>query len=479
MRGRLALLLLAALAVILAGCGGSKNAAATGGASDVAAIVPADVPLLLAFETDPESEQWLQAEDLLDRFPGKDELFTELSRELSEEGLSVEGDLLPALGDDTFLAFLDLDDEPEVVLITKPRDPQQLEQLLEDSDEPVETRVVEGWTLVAESAAVLDRFGADGDRLDGSDWFVDAQDRVEDAALVTLYASGAALQDTSVSALPPGCEAPEAAGELEFAVGTLRTQDDGVRLLFEAAGDGAAELVGDETLLAHVPPRALAYLGAPGFDAAGLGLTGQLRCALDGADAPDAERLLGVSYDDIVDLFAGGFAFYTAPGLLIPEFTLVLDPEDDARAIETLDALADTASGFLQAETGRRRVGGVDAREVQLGPVALLYGAGNGRVVVTTAPGGLDALTADGDSLEDDDRFQDTREAAGVGDDAQIYAYLDLNGLVDLIGTISALSDEDVPPEVQANLEPLESLIAWGDVSDADAPEVGLFLEIG
>lgn len=473
MRHRIALLALAALAVLLAGCGGSENTAASG-ASEVAAIVPEDVPLLLAFETDPESEQWRQAEQLLGRFPGRDQLFAELSRELSEEGLSLEGDLLPALGDDTYVAVLDLDDEAEVVLITKPRDARKLEELLDESDEPSATRVVEGWTLVADSDAVLDRFGSDGDRLDDGDWFADAQDRVEESALVTVYLSGAALQATTASK----CEAPAAAGELDFAVGTLLAEDDGVRVLFEAAGDGAGELVGEETLLAHVPARALAYLGTPGFDAAGLGLGGQLRCALDEADAPDAERLLGASYDDIVDLFAGGFAFYTAPGLLIPELTLVLDPEDDARAIETLDGLVDSVSGFFDAETGTRRVGEIEAREVELGPVSVLYAAGDGRVVVTTAPGGLDALGDGGDSLEDDERFQDARDAAGVGDDAQVYAYLDLGGLVELLGSVSALSDEELPAEVKANLEPLESFVAWGDVSDPDEPEFGLFLEI-
>jgi hypothetical protein len=477
MSRRLVLPLLAALAVLLAGCGGSEKTAASGTA-DVAAIVPADVPLLLAFETDPESEQWRQAEQLLDRFPGKDRLVAELSRELSEEGLSIEGDVLPALGDDTFLAFLDLDDEPEVVLITKPRDPQKLEQLLRESDEPAQTRVVEGWTLVAESDEVLDRFGEEGDRLDGSDWFADAQERVEDAALVTVYANGPALMEASAASLPRGCEPPEPAGRLDFAVGTLVAQEDGARLLFQAAGDGAAELVGDETLLAHVPPRALAYLGAPSFAAAGLGLSGQLRCALDQADAPDAERLLGVSYDDIVDLFAGGFAFYVGPGLLVPEFTLVLEPEDEARALETLDELAGTVSRFFGAEKGERRVGEVDARELQLGPVSILYGAGDGRVVVTSAPAGFDALAGDGESLEDDERFRDAREAAGAGDDAQIYAYLDLDGLVDLLDTVSAFSEDDVPPEVQANLEPLESFVAWGDVSDPDEPELGLVLEI-
>src|SRR5688500_9992146 len=178
MRGRLAFLPLAALALLLAGCGGSKNTAVAG-ASDVAAIVPADAPVLIAFETDPESEQWRQAEQLLERFPGKDELFEDLSSELSDEGLSVEDDLLPALGDDTYVALLDLDEEAEPVLITKPRDAQKLEELLKESDEPTATRVVDGWTLVADSEAVLDRFGAEGDRLDDSDWFADAQERVE------------------------------------------------------------------------------------------------------------------------------------------------------------------------------------------------------------------------------------------------------------------------------------------------------------
>ncbi len=474
---RLALLLLAALALLSAGCGGNKNTAASD-ASEVAAIVPDDAPVLVSVETDPDSEQWRQAQQLLDRFPGKDALFAELSSELSQEGVSVEDDVLPALGDDTYLVFLDLDEETDVVVITKPRDSQKLEELLRESDEPSETRVVDGWTLIAESDAVLDRFGEDGDRLDGSDWFATAQDRVEDPTLVTLFLNGTALQDASASSLPEGCEAPEAAGELDYLVGTLRAQEGGARLLVQTAGEGAADLVGDETLLAHVPARALAYIGVPSFDAAGLGLTGQLRCALDETDASDAERLLGVSYDDIVDLFSGGFAFYAAPGLLIPELTLVLEPEDDARAIQTLDGLAARVSALLRAETGTRRVGEIDARTVQVGPVTILYGAGDGRVVVTSAPDGLGALADDGDSLEDDERFRDAREAAGVGDDAQVNAYLDLNGLVDLIGTISAFSEEDVPAEVQANLEPLESLLAWSDVSDPDEPEFGLFLEI-
>lgn len=470
----LVILVLAALSVALAGCGGSEQTAAST-ASEVAAIVPANVPVLLAFETDPESEQWQQAEQLLDRFPGKDKLFAELSRELTQEGISVESDVLPALGDDTYLAFLDLEDEQDVVLITKPRDPAKLEQLLEDADEPSATRKLDGWTLVAESDAVLDRFAAEGDSLEDSDWFADAQDRVEDAALATLFVNGSALEQISG---PSGCEAPDPAGELAFAVGTLTAQDDGVHLLFGAGGEGAADLVGDETLLSRVPARALAYLGAPSFDIAGLGLTDQLRCALDGADAPDAERLLGVSYDDIVDLFAGGFAFYVAPGVLIPEFTLLLEPEDEARAVATLDELAATVSGFFDAETATRRVGDVDAKELQLGPVTILYGAGDGRVVVTTAPGGFDALDDGGESLEDNDRFRDARDAAGVGDGAQVFTYLDLQALVDLLDTVSALSDEGVPPEVQANLEPLESLIVWGDVSDPNAPELGLFLQI-
>ena len=103
---------------------------------------------------------------------------------------------------------------------------------------------------------------------------------------------------------------------------------------FAAKSDGAKQGLEGESLLSEVPSGAYAYIGSPAFDTAGLGLSQQLRCALDSGGIPDVEDELGVSYDAILDLFAGGLGLYLRPAALIPEITLLLDPEDDAKSLD-------------------------------------------------------------------------------------------------------------------------------------------------
>jgi hypothetical protein len=459
--------LLASAALLVAGCGGTGTSASAV-AGGVAEIVPADAPLLVAIETDPDSEQWERASALLDRFPGKSTLLDELREELEQDGVSLEGDLLQALGDETYVVVTDLEDD-DAVLITQPRDPARLAELLRESDEPSATRELNGWTLISEDEETLALFGEGGDRLDGADWFGDAQERVEEDALVTLLVSGAALEQAATE-----CEQPQ----LDYVAGTITAEDDGVRLRFAAAGEGAEGLGGGDTLLEHVPSGAIVYLGSPSFDVAGLGLADQLRCALDESGAPDAEGLLGVSYDDVLDLFAGGFALSVRPAALVPEVTVLLEPADEARAIELLDTLVERAGGFLGAEASTRRIGDVEARELRLGPVTILYGSGDGRVVVTSSEGGFDAITGAGESLEDDEAFRDARDAAGVGEGADVVGYVDLNRVLELLSVAAGFADEELPANVRANLEPLESVLAWSDASDENAPEFGMFVAI-
>lgn len=472
----LPLALLAALALLLSGCGGESSNSAAAVSADVAEFVPADAQLVFALETDPESEQWRQAEALLDRFPGSAALFGELSRELSDEGLSFEDDVLPAVGDETYVVIRDVNAK-DVVLITQPRDPAKLAELLRKSDEPSATRELNGWTLVAEDDEALAAFGEGGESLADADWFADAQDRVDEEALVTMLVNGAAVQQAAEAGGSERCATAEQ-GELDYAVGTVTAEDDGLRLLLAASGEGAEELVGESTLLEHVPSGALVYLGAPGFDATRLGLTDQLRCALDAGGPLDAEALLGTSFEDVLDLFAGGFAAWVRPAALIPEVGLLLEPEDEERAVELIDTLVERAGGFFGVEAMPRRVGDVEARELRLGPVTIQYGAGDGRVVITTATSGFDALTGEGGSLEDDEAFRDARDAAGIGDDAKVFGYADIDRVVELLTALAAFGESDLPAEVEANLEPLESVVAWGDLTDPNEPEAGVFLAI-
>jgi hypothetical protein len=475
---RIALFSVAAM-LLVAGCGGSTNVSSGSSAGEVAGIVPADVSVLVAFDTDRDSEQWQRADELLSKFPGRQRLLDALRDGLADEGVDLEDDVIPALGDETYLAFLDVEaDGGNVVGLTQPRDKAKFEELLRESDEPLVTREVEEWTLVADSEALLDRFTSSSEHLEDADWFTAAQGRVEEEALVTLFVNGPAIYDGLRDAVPDECEVPEEYGKLEYAAGTLAAEDDGVRLRFAAEGEGVEDLLQGDSLLSQVPSGAFAYLGSPGFDTARFPLGAQLRCGLDSQSLPDVERELGVSFDDVLDLFAGGFAFYVRSATIVPEVTLLLAPEDDALAIETLDTLAEKVAGLGSLELERQRIGDTEARVLDVGPFSILYGAGDGKVVLTTAPGGFDALAGGGGGLEDDEAFKDARDAAGVGDGDEVFVYLDLRELVQLAEILAGLAEEDVPADVRANLEPLESFIVWGDLGDPNNVEFGAFLGI-
>ena len=466
------------LAVALAGCGGSETAGSS--AADVAGTIPASAPLVVALETDPDSEQWQQADELLSKFPGKQKLLAELRSSAKDEGFDLEQDLLPALGDETYLVFLDFEDDGDnFVALTKPRDQAKLKKILDDSDDPSVTRDVDGWTVIADDDATIDRFAADGDKLEDAEWFQDAQGRVEEGALVTLFANGAPItEELGKQSGIAGCEAPKQQGSLRYVAATLLAEDDGVRFKLATEGDGAPEVSKKESLLSEVPSGAFAYVGSPGLDFAGLGYTEQIRCALESEGVGEIENQLGVRFEQILDLFAGGFGIYTRPATLIPEVTLLLAPDDAAEGLSTLDRLASKVADLSGSATQPRRIGGVDAKELQLGPVSILYGEQDGHIAVTTARAGIEALADGGPSLEDDAAFKSAVDAAGVGD-ADVYTYFDLQRLVDLADDVAGFAEEDLPADVRANLDPLRSFVAFGDVSDPNDVEVGAFLEIG
>ena len=482
MRSRLLLTLLAGALLVLPGCGGSSSSTSAGSvAAEVAGLVPASTPILISIETDPDSDQWQQADALLGRFPGRQRLLDEVGKGLAEEGVDFRGDILPALGDETYVAVLDFE-EGEVVGLTKPRDEQKLTELLRESESDAVTRQVNGWTLIADSEEVLDRFENASEKLEDADWFDAAQGRVEESALVTFYANGVAINDALTEVAPAGCDLPEAYGKLEYAAGTLVAEDDGLRVRVAAEGEGVEDLVQGESLLSQIPAGAFAYLGSPGFDTTQFSLGAQLRCALDsedlGAGLPDVERQLGVSFDDLFELFAGGYGLYVRSGTIIPEVTLLLAPEEEARAVATMDELAEKVTALGGAKLERRQIGETDARELDLGPVTILYGAGDGKVVVSTGAAGFDSLSGEGAKLEDDAGFRDAGEAAGIGDSDDVFAYFDLSQLVELADQLAGLADQDLPPEVRSNLEPLTSFLAWGDLSDPNDVEFGAFLGI-
>ena len=278
--------LTALLALVLAGCGGGSVNTSGSVVGDVAEIVPASAAVLIALETDPDSEQWQQADELLGKFPGRERLLAEVSKGLADEGIDVDDELLPALGPETYLVVLDLetsglqngaDQAEEAVVLTKPRDEEKLKQLLEESDHDTVTREIDGWTAIAENEETLARFEQPGEKLADADWFGEAQERVDEDALVTFFANGAPIDAALRESAAEGCDVAPERGTLRYAAGTLTAADDGVRMgVAVVSEDAEHDLGGGESLLSEVPSGAYAYFGSPGFER---GRTRPLRAA--------------------------------------------------------------------------------------------------------------------------------------------------------------------------------------------------------
>lgn len=475
---RPAIVLGCALALLLAaGCGGSSSTSASGTES-AATIAPASAAAYVAVDTDLESGQWQQAQDLLDRFPGQGTLLAEIQKSLGEEDVDFRRDVEPALGPET--AIVVLTGGNDVVGLTKPEDPGKLRALLAKLNAGGETyvlRELDGWWAVAESEAVLNAFqkASDAGTLDGDQTFQDAVAELPEAAIVKAYISGKAIQDTADQASNGSSDVLTGGGRVISVSLALEALDEGVKLSGSSQLEGGTRPEAYEpTLLERVPDDALAVLSFKNLKSG----VDQARSAEGvGPALGQVEQVFGVSVDELAGLFEGETMIYLRAGTPLPEVTLLLDVEDEAAALKTVDGLAARAAALLDARTGSTEVGGDKVSYVDIQGIRVSYTTFDGLLVLTSGAAGIRDARADGDKLSGDDRFSATKEAAGLGDTTSGFFYLDLKDAIPLLQGFADLADQQLPPEVSANLEPLDSFLVQAS-QDGDTISFGGFLGV-
>src|SRR5687768_2681527 len=178
------LTLLATLCAALIGSGCGASTERTGSVPESARLAPANALAFVTVVTDESSEQWENADRLLSLFPdARTEVLGAVRTELTEEDLTWEDDLAPALGDE-LVVVVTADRKP--VLLVQPESTEALAALLAVSNEPVVQATVSGWTALAETQADLDAYRSALDRgtLEGVDAFEDAMNELPSEALV-------------------------------------------------------------------------------------------------------------------------------------------------------------------------------------------------------------------------------------------------------------------------------------------------------
>src|SRR6266508_3444650 len=154
---------LAVLALVAAGCGGT-TADIGSSASD---LIPASAPAFIAVDTDPSSDQWQTVMKLADKFPDKQKGINRIKSELRKDpGVEWEKDVKPALGPEFDVAWLDFEHNGEnFVMLTQPKDESAFKQLVDKankSEDNPDARMTydtfQGWSLLAKNQATIDRF---------------------------------------------------------------------------------------------------------------------------------------------------------------------------------------------------------------------------------------------------------------------------------------------------------------------------------
>jgi hypothetical protein len=486
----LVVVLVTGLAVVAAGCGGGGSSSTAGAAG--AEVAPASVPVFISVNTDFEGDQITTFKTLLDKFPGSDGLLRMALAELEQDDVDFEQDVKPALGPELDIVLLDLGQsadapDPEVVALLQPADPAKLDALLkkDTGGTPTVKEEVDGWTVLANSQASIDRFkqmrSSDGPLAD-SGRFADAMEGLPEDALARAYVNADAIVEAYGMAGPVGSAQtfdqlfPNGVPSVG---GTVSAEESGLR--FQATGKTTQPTDTFEASLPdELPAGALAYVG---FNNIAKGVRESLKSAGEANDQFDQqlgqiELALGLSLDsDVLPLFEqeGAIAVYpAASGSSLPGIQLVVKVDDQEQAVGTIDKLLARAAQFSPGIPTPQSIdiGGVSAKAVEYQGTTIIYAGFDGKLVITNAADTIEAMQGDGEKLSDDETYSSARESADVPGETSGILYVNLNTALDFARSLSGQS-----PQVQENVEPLDSFLLYS-TSDDDRVTVSGFLAI-
>jgi hypothetical protein len=521
----------AAVALIATGCGDEASADASGAPAEVATLIPADSPLYVELNTDPGDIQWSQALALAKRFPAYGELEQRFREELTEAGLDFDRDIRPLLGgraaiaaagavdvaeattpdggvgvarDTGFIAVLQLEegqDETVAELITREGDLVEAGEhngvtYYRDDDDTVGA-IADGFLVIADSErnlfTALDLIAGSGDALSGVDKFSDALDGLPEGALMRMYldigglAKGSLESVDQIQGMGLGIQDIENAAMGAVAL----AEDDGVRVKGQLVGAGEAAAAAPEftpTLTGQVPSDAVAYVGISDL-ATQLGAAVDQLQAQDGTDVAtqleqasgQLEAFLGITVDDLRALTSGEHAVVVRAEGSKAGVAGILQVEDGARAQQTLDSLrqalpglaglAGGAAGEVPELTPVPLDDGVTGWGAQLDDdVSLVYGVDGNSVLVGSSAGAVRAVQSPDAPLADDPDF--VADTAGMPESVSALAWIDVQGLVDLLEANASLDAADA-----AQIAPLKSITMWS--TGGSEPGFEAFLRIG
>ena len=478
MTRRHAAAMLAAVALAAAGCDGDDENATP---DQAAGFVPADAAAYVHLSTDRDGKQWRRAGDAVGRLPALESLVERLTDQLSEsEGVEVRRDVLPWLGDEAASVFVPGAGETPAL---------RRYSVLAAGNRGGADRFVARVGPATKRVAGAQLHGTGNVAAASTDGFVvlGPPDLVSRALAAHARPQSSLLRErryrdelgrlparrlAHVYISPVGARTPDAEGSgpleragLTEAAASLSVEGDQARIALRtrhaARPRGCAAKNAPLRLLDSVPERAVGYIGAP-----------SLSCALEAAGLEGLGRLgeearrAGVDIArDVMPLLQGEGALTTTTGRDTPALTLLVDRVAQGRALEVLGRLQpalvrlfDTPALDQVPDFAARRIAGVSVRTAQVGPeLELSYAAFDGRLALSTQPGGIAAVRGEG-GLESSDAFRDVLPDRPERPSALVF--LDLDRLLAL-GEQVGLDEDPTYLTVRDDLQKLGAVGAF------------------
>jgi hypothetical protein len=464
---------LAVLALVAAGCGGAgASSGGSSSSSDGAALVPADALAYVSFGTDLGSDQLQSAQSILDKFPFKPKLLASIRSAIAKDGVNLNA-LRSSVGPEVDVAAVQANGATGAVGLTQPKDEQAFDAQLDRSSPPLLHVKIDDWTVFSNKQAFLDAVKNRSANLSDDGAFQAAMQTLPGAgdAIARAYVAPGglrtALSTASRGTLPESAQNAIGIDKAKWGAGAISSADDAFKLEIHTKTAAATTTGTASPLASEIPSGSIVALSFVGGDGS---IPAKLAQQLGAVSTQ-----LGFDVAGLVGAFAGPVIAYARPGFPIPEVTIVAQPPDPARAVAAVGGLVKRLAG-AQFKPVPTQVDGGTLTKVDLGPVAIYYGEAGKNVVVTDSANALTELKGSAGRLSGDTLFKEAKDAAGMPDGTSSFLYVDLKDLVPAISGLAQLSNQKLPPSVEANLKPLRSLLFFGS-RDGDVQNVVGYLK--
>jgi len=480
---------LAATALLAAGCGGTTAQIGTGASS----IIPASAPAFIAVNSDPTSEQWQTINSLAGKFPDKQKAVDSIKKDMSKDGVDWEKDARPALGDEFDLVWLDFEnDGMNFVGLMQPKNEAKFKQLVAKANaaetDPSDKVVYEkfrGWMLIAGKQATIDRFkqasNSEAKSLADDKAFKQSMDRLGEDSVMRAYLNGKFLMSLARKYGGPQVRPYlDKVGTLDWIAMRVGATSEGVGLdtivhgtpgsLFKGVPSSSAF---SPKLLGRVPQNALIYLTFHGSKGMFDGL--RKNAFFNTPQYRQFAKPLG----EIGRVLEGENALYVRPGtarspdvtFAIPEVTLVSSP---AKGTDGSAVLTRMIERFAGTRPPARSIDGTPVHAMASNGLGLYYGNIDGKLVVTDQPGGIRGFKNGGKPLSESAQFKDAADTSGLPGKTYGFLYVDIRSSIPYG---EKLAQQRVPAEIVRNLKPLRSAMEYA-ASHTHELQVTFFLRI-